>query len=185
MEILEKDLSTLVDLGVDQVTYYPLMVSTSTEAAMKKKLGIVNYDRGRSFYEKIVEILTPSYRPSTAWCFSRTEAPIDEDVVNYEEYAGLGSGSIGYLGGIANANTFDIREYVAKINQNIIPISGKKEFSLTERLRYDFLMKLFGLKLDLDYLTKRYGSSGWGTKETGKPPGPHPERSVLLGPHDA
>lgn len=158
IEILENDLSTLVNLGVDQVTYYPLMVSTSTEAAMKKKLGTVDYNRGKSFYEKIVEMLTPFYRPSTAWCFSRTEAPIDEYVVNYEEYAGLGSGSIGYLGGVAYANTFDIREYVAKINQNVIPISGKKEFSLTERLRYDFLMKLFGMKLDLNYLAERYGT---------------------------
>lgn len=159
MEVLEKDLSTLVSLGVDQITYYPLMVSTLTESAMKRKLGVVDYDRGGSFYEKIIEMLSHHYRPSTAWCFSRTEAPIDEYVVNYEEYAGLGSGSIGYLGGIAYANTFDILEYVKKINQGVMPIAGKKDFSLKERLRYDFLMKLFGMKLDLHSLTKRYGAS--------------------------
>lgn len=159
LEILEKDLSTLVNLGVDQITYYPLMVSTSTEAAMKRKLGVVDYDRGRSFYEMISAMLSPHYRPSTAWCFSRTEAPIDEYVVNYEEYAGLGSGSIGYLGGIAYANTFDIMEYIAKINKGIMPITGKKVFSLKERLRYDFLMKLFGMTLDLRYLAERYGAS--------------------------
>jgi len=159
MPILENDLSTLIDLEVDQITYYPLMVSASTEAVMKRKLGVVDYNRGRSFYEKIIGMLLPHYRPSTAWCFSRTQAPIDEYVVNYEEYAGLGSGSIGYLGGIAYANTFDIREYVAKINKGIMPIAGKKDFSLKERLRYDFLMKLFGMKLDLDYLATRYGFS--------------------------
>ena len=159
MSILANDLSTLVDLEVDQITYYPLMVSTSTEAAMKRKLGVVDYNRGRSFYEKIIGTLLPHYRPSTAWCFSRTQAPIDEYVVNYEEYAGLGSGSIGYLGGSAYANTFDIGEYIAKINQGIMPIAGKKNFSLQERLRYDFLMKLFGMKLDLDYLAIRYGHS--------------------------
>jgi coproporphyrinogen III oxidase-like Fe-S oxidoreductase len=159
LAILEKDLSTLVNLGVDQITYYPLMVSTSTEAAMKRKLGVVDYDRGRSFYEMIIAMLSPHYRPSTAWCFSRSEAPIDEYVVNYEEYAGLGSGSIGYLGGIAYANTFDIMEYIAKINNGIMPITGKKVFSLKERLRYDFLMKLFGMTLDLRYLAARYGTS--------------------------
>lgn len=161
MDILAKDLSTLIDLEVDQITYYPLMVSTSTEAAMKRKLGIVDNNRGRSFYEKIVDILSSQYRPSTAWCFSRTQAPIDEYVVNYEEYAGLGSGSIGYLGGSAYANTFDIREYMAKINQGILPIAGKKDFSVKERLRYDFLMKLFGMKLDLDYLAARHGVSAY------------------------
>jgi len=158
MEILEKDLATLVNLEVDQITYYPLMVSTSTETTMKRKLGVVDYNRGRSFYEKIIEALASQYRPSTAWCFSKTESPIDEYVVNYEEYAGIGSGSIGYLGGIAYANTFDIREYVAKINLGVMPIAGKKIFSLKERLRYDFLMKLFGMKLDLDSLAKRYGA---------------------------
>jgi len=157
MSILENDLSTLLDLEVDQITYYPLMISTSTEAVMKRKLGMVNYTRGRDFYERILGMLLPQYRPSTAWCFSRTQAPIDEYVVNYEEYAGLGSGSIGYLAGSAYANTFDIHEYIAKINHGIMPIAGKKKFSLKERLRYDFLMKLFGMKLDLDYLNARYG----------------------------
>jgi coproporphyrinogen III oxidase-like Fe-S oxidoreductase len=161
MAILEKDLATLVGLEVDQVTYYPLMVSSSTEASMKRKLGVVDHNRGRSLYDKIVAMLSPLYRPSTAWCFSRTQAPIDEYVVNYEEYAGLGSGSIGYLGGSAYANTFDIPEYVAKINGGIMPIAGKKDFTLKERLRYDFLMKLFGMKLDLDYLTTRYGVSSY------------------------
>jgi menaquinone C8-methyltransferase len=157
MAILEKDLANLVDLEVDQITYYPLMISTSTEVAMKRKLGVVDYNRGRSFYEKIIRALSAQYRPSTAWCFSKTQAPIDEYVVNYEEYAGIGSGSIGYLAGSAYANTFDIREYTAKINKGILPIAGKKDFSLKERLRYDFLMKLFGMKLDLDSMARRYG----------------------------
>jgi len=159
--ILTDDLSTLVSLEVDQITYYPLMVSSSTEAAMTRKLGVVDYNRGRSLYDQIIAMLSPHYRPSTAWCFSRTEAPIDEYVVNYDEYAGIGSGSIGYLGGSAYANTFDIREYTAKINQGIMPISGKRDFSLKERLRYDFLMKLFGMRLDLDYLAARYGTSAY------------------------
>lgn len=159
MAILAQDLSTLIGLEVDQITYYPLMVSTSTEAAMKRRLGVVDYNRGRSFYEKIIWALSSQYQPSTAWCFSRTEAPIDEYVINYDEYAGLGSGSIGYLGGSAYANTFDIREYIAKINEGILPIAGKKDFSLKEKLRYDFLMKLFGMKLDLDYLDAKHGAS--------------------------
>ena len=40
-----------------------------------------------------------------------------------------------------------------------MPIAGKKDFSLKERLRYDFLMKLFGMKLDIHSLTERYGTS--------------------------
>jgi coproporphyrinogen III oxidase-like Fe-S oxidoreductase len=156
LETLEKDLATLVGLGVDQVTYYPLMVADSTKELMGKRLGTVDYRRGKGLYEKIIAMLLPTYRPTTAWCFSKDQGLIDEYVVNFEEYAGSGSGSIGYLGGSAYANTFDIEEYIRNIECGTLPIAAKKLFSLRERLRYDFLMKLFGLSLDLADLDARH-----------------------------
>jgi coproporphyrinogen III oxidase-like Fe-S oxidoreductase len=155
MEILEKDLSILTGLAVDQVTYYPLMVSSYTQDQMRSRLGEVDYDRGKAFYMKIVERLGRSYHPSTAWCFSRNTAMIDEYVVNYDEYAGLGSGSIGYLGGCVYANTFDIPDYIDRVERGLFPITAKKECSRREQLRYEFLMKLFGLHLDLKGLRRK------------------------------
>ncbi|HQP52129.1 MAG TPA: hypothetical protein PLA06_08130, partial [Syntrophorhabdaceae bacterium] len=91
-----------------------------------------------------------------------TQAPvIDEYVVNYEEYAGLGSGSIGYLGGSAYANTFDIKEYIDKINNGSLPVTAIKNFSMKERLCYDLLMKLFGLSLDTQQLTQKHGVNAY------------------------
>jgi coproporphyrinogen III oxidase-like Fe-S oxidoreductase len=156
---LEKDLSTLIELGVDQITYYPLMVSSSTHDLISKRLGRVDYRREKVFYSKITQMLTPNYRTSTAWCFSRNKAMIDEYVINFDEYAGLGSGSFGYLGGSAYANTFDIDEYIKKVNEGILPLAAKRDFSLKERLRYDFLMKLFGLRLDLEQLSHKIGGN--------------------------
>lgn len=161
MEILEKDLSMLIGLKVDQVTYYPLMVSSSTRDIMNNKLGSVDYDRGKGFYQKITEMLSPQYKASTAWCFSRNDAMIDEYVVNYEEYAGLGSGSIGYLGGSAYANTFDIREYIERVSEGLLPVAAKKAFSMKERLCYDLLMKLFGLSLDIERLSAKHGVNAY------------------------
>lgn len=157
--LLEKDISTILALAVDQVTYYPLMVSASTEGLIKKKLGVVRYEREKKFYNTITSLLSPAYKPATAWCFSRSEAMIDEYVVNFEEYAGIGSGAIGYLGGSAYANTFDIKEYIRMVNEGKLPITGKKEFSIKERARYDFMMKLFGLQLDLDELKTKVGGT--------------------------
>lgn len=146
---LEKDLSVLLDLKVDQVTYYPLMVSPSTQGLVSRSLGAVTYRREKLFYRQILAALSSHYRPSTAWCFSRSRAMIDEYVVHYEDYAGLGSGSIGYLGGAAYANTFDLADYIRGTNQGKYPLLGKKVFSNKDRARYEFLMKLFGLRLDL------------------------------------
>jgi coproporphyrinogen III oxidase-like Fe-S oxidoreductase len=154
---LERDLSILLGLGADQITYYPLMPSSYAAAAMRKRLGgSVDFRREKGFYNLIADALASQYVPSTAWCFSRTEALIDEYVVNFDEYAGLGSGSIGYLAGTVYANTFDIGDYVARVNKGTFPLVGRKESSLKERLRYDFLMKLFGLELDLAQLTAKF-----------------------------
>jgi coproporphyrinogen III oxidase-like Fe-S oxidoreductase len=161
MAILENDLSTLIGLGVDQITYYPLMVSSFTQDAMNRKLGVVDYERGGAFYEKIVDMLTPRYEATTAWCFSRSRSMIDEYVVNFDEYAGLGSGSIGYLGGSVYANTFDIEDYIKKLDGGALPVSAKRDFSIKDRLRYDFLMKLFGLSLDLSGLQSKNGVSAY------------------------
>ncbi len=157
MEMLEKDLNVLLGLAADQVTFYPLMVSTSTEKIMGKKLGRVDYDRGRDFYMMITDALKENYHHSTAWCFSRNTAMIDEYVVNYDEYAGLGSGSIGYLGGSVYANTFDIADYIERLKRNEFPVAARKDCGIRERLLYDFLMKLFGTTLDLDELSEKHG----------------------------
>ncbi len=73
----------------------------------------------------------------------------------------MGSGAIGYLGGSAYANTFDIADYIARVRSGILPVTGRKDFSLKERLRYDLLMKLFGLRLDLDALSLKHGVNSY------------------------
>jgi menaquinone C8-methyltransferase len=157
MAILEKDLSTLLGLGVDQITYYPLMPSSYAMETMKRKLGgSVDFKREKEFYAKIAEMLETRYHPSTAWCFSKENSMIDEYVVHFDEYAGLGSGSIGYLRGTVYANTFDIADYIERVNKATFPLVGRKETSLKEQLRYDFLIRLFGLRLDLSQLATRF-----------------------------
>ena len=158
-QMLEEDLSVLLSLQADQITYYPLMVSSATRSIMGRKLGTVDYKRGNDFYNTITEALRQEYRASTAWCFSRSNAMIDEYVVNYDEYAGLGSGSIGYLSGSIYANTFDIEDYIKRIEKGEFPITARRDCSLKEKFLYDFLMRLFGLTLDLDELTKKHGVS--------------------------
>lgn len=158
-DMLKQDLMTLMEIGIDQITYYPLMISDYTKEDMTRKIGRVTYDREQAFYRLIVDSLAPRYRLSSAWCFSRQGegAIIDEYIVDYDEYAGLGSGSIGYLEGTCFANTFSIPEYISILNQGNMPIFARRDFSLADRVRYDFLMKLFGTKINLADLFKKYG----------------------------
>jgi menaquinone C8-methyltransferase len=157
MTMLERDLDILMDLGIDQITYYPLMVSDSTRQDVGEKFGQVDYAKEEQFYHRIIERLLPTYRHSSAWCFSKNAAMIDEYIIDYDEYAGIGSGSIGYLNGICYANTFNIPEYIARVNRGEMPIMASRSFQLKDQLQYDFLMKLFGMNMDIQASQAKYG----------------------------
>jgi coproporphyrinogen III oxidase-like Fe-S oxidoreductase len=154
--ILDHDLDILQEIGIDQVTWYPLMVSDSTRQKVMETLGRVDSRQEERFYHQIVGRLVPAYRFSSAWCFSRKQAMIDEYIVDYDEYAGLGSGSIGYLNGTCYANTFDISDYIARLDRGELPLAASRLFSVRDQLRYDFLMKLFGTRLNTAELRKKY-----------------------------
>ena len=151
----------LTALGIDQITWYPLMVSDATRQKVMDTLGRVDFARERRLYGRIAGRLVPEYRFSSAWCFSRGPAMIDEYIVHYDQYAGLGSGAIGYLGGTCYANTFAIRAYIDRLDRGELPLAAARTFSLRERIRYDFLMKLFATRLDVAGLRQRYGGRFW------------------------
>jgi coproporphyrinogen III oxidase-like Fe-S oxidoreductase len=157
MAMLDRDLEILSGLGMDQITYYPLMISDATRETVRITLGEVDYGREERFYHRIVEHLIPAYRFSSAWCFSKAATSVDEYIISYDEYAGLGSGSIGYLDGTCYANTFNIADYIARLNRGEMPITSCRFFSFGDRVRYDFLMKLFGMSLNMDALRCKYG----------------------------
>jgi len=159
-KMLEADLAILLKLGMQQITFYPLMVSEFARRRMQKTLGDVNFRREPSFFRLIRRRLEPHYDASSAWCFSRKKAAqslIDEYVVDFDEYAGLGSGAIGYLQGMCYANTFDIEKYIQDLLKDRLPLQASRRFDLPDRMRYDFLMKLFSTRMNVEEMEKKYG----------------------------
>jgi hypothetical protein len=138
-------------------------------------VGSVDYNREQRYYEIIDDLLTgganPLFTHSSAWTFNRKpetlptpksangrhasttdgqsgQGMIDEYVVQYEEYPAIGSGGITYLNGSLYVNTFSLREYGEKIADGKMSIMGRTDFNIHDRMRYRFLMQLFGLRLD-------------------------------------
>ncbi|MGA1824208.1 MAG: coproporphyrinogen III oxidase family protein [bacterium] len=157
MKMLEKDLDILLTIQADQVTFYPLMVSSSTQKEMEKRIGRkVDYAQEKRFYFKILQKLSGQFFPATAWCFSRKKTMIDEYIIDYDEYVGAGSGAFGYLDGCIYANTFSLEQYIKTLQNGQLPLMSKKIFTIQEQMRYDFLMKLFGGSLDLTKLKMKF-----------------------------
>lgn len=162
IEDLERDLAILRELAVDQVSFYPLMTAASARRRMEFTLGRAREDRRSRFYALILERMLPEYRPSTAWCLSRAiagEAPaIDEYIVDQDNYVGVGSGAFSYIDGAMYSTTFSLNEYVRRIGRGQSGITQSKRLTLKERMRQDYLLRLFGLELPREYIRRRYGA---------------------------
>jgi menaquinone C8-methyltransferase len=154
--MLERDLEIIKEIGADQVTFYPLMVSDMTRKELAKRFGPLSYRQEKRFYECIAKTLEDDYSCGTAWCFSRKNSMIDEYIVDYDEYVGAGSGSFGYVNGACYANTFSVQDYVKAVREGRLPILAKKSFSTIEQIHYDFMMKLFGTSLDVSKAEKKF-----------------------------
>jgi coproporphyrinogen III oxidase-like Fe-S oxidoreductase len=158
VESIRRDIHILTrEIGVDQISCYPLMGSRSTRVAMKKDMGRVSYGREKQLYYDILEQLPADYTPSSAWCFSRGDSVIDEYITQHEDYIGLGSGAMSYLRGRLYAASFSINRYVRLIDSGHSGITRFSEFSERDRMRYYFLMKLFSLKLNKAEAEARWG----------------------------
>ncbi|HIT45479.1 MAG TPA: coproporphyrinogen III oxidase family protein [Candidatus Aphodovivens excrementavium] len=158
-DILISDIERVVESGASQTTFYPLMASPSVERSLARTVGKVDYQREQLFYQIIDELLCAGEKPlfthGSAWTFNRLDtaaaaedAMIDEYVVDYEEYPAIGSGGITYLGSNLYVNTFSVRDYNADIEAGRMSIMGKTTFSKRDRMRYRFMMQLFGGRLD-------------------------------------
>jgi len=166
-EMLERDLATLLALEVDQISYYPLMTARSAQRRMDQTLGSVDPTRRHEFYQRILQALRPHYDASSVWCFARRRAAaaaaplIDEYIVDHADYVGTGSGAFSYLDGVLYATTFSINQYRRLISEGRSAITQSKRLARKERMRYDFLVRLFGLSLPYAELRRRHGAAFW------------------------
>ena len=155
---LRRDLDILIDeLGIDQVSFYPLMVADATKKTLQRAMGNVDRGRERHFYQVIAErMLGAGYERSSAWCFSRRSGLFDEYIVERDEYVGLGSGSFSYLQGSLYANTFSISQYKHLVNAGKTGIVRRRKMSERDQMRYLLLMKLFGGSLNKQATEDRF-----------------------------
>lgn len=157
-EMVRYDVQMLKESGCNQTTFYPLMASPAVEASLKRTVGKVDYAREARYYQLISEGLSESFEPASAWTFSRTGGGmIDEYIVDYEEYIGIGSGAFSFVNGGLLVNTFSLQNYGERIEEGLPGAVQKRDFSKHDLMRYRFLMQLFGLRLDKRQFVRDFG----------------------------
>ena len=114
----------------------------------------------KQFYDVILnELYADGYQASTVWCFSRGERMIDEYIIDFDDYIGIGAGSVSIVGGSFYVNTFSLERYGDFLNRDTLPIVGWRKLTEKENQRYYLLTKLFGLELDAGKFRQRFSAS--------------------------
>ena len=161
-EMLLHDLDVVKQTRASQTTFYPLMASPAVEKSLAATVGKVDYARERRFYETICRELAQGpdapFVFGDAWTFNAAAGGmIDEYIVEYEEYPAIGSGGLSFLSDKLHVNTFSVNEYNERIESGRMSVMGAARFSKRDRMRYRFMMSLFGLRLDKDRWRRDFG----------------------------
>lgn len=160
IEQFQSDVTIFKEMKVDQATFYPLMASPHKRSALERRFNQVDSARERQFYDVILkQVYDSGYKASTAWCFSRGERMIDEYVIDYDDYVGIGSGSVSIVNGHFYVNTFSLEKYDDLVAKGKLPIIGFRRLSEREALRYYLLTALFGLTVDTAKFQQRFGAA--------------------------
>jgi coproporphyrinogen III oxidase-like Fe-S oxidoreductase len=159
LEVFKKDVAVFKQLQIDQATFYPLMPSPHKKEALERRFDRVDYRSESRYYAVILnEILDAGFKPSTTWCFSRGSRMIDEYIVDYADYIGIGAGSVSLINGIFYVNSFTLEGYSNKIKTGRLPVALSRRLSPKEYLRYFLLTKLFGTRVDTAQFKQQFGT---------------------------
>ncbi|MBI5231819.1 MAG: coproporphyrinogen III oxidase family protein [Coriobacteriales bacterium] len=149
-DVLERDIALVKNTGASQTTFYPLMASPLRRRELAQTVGDIDFAREARYYGLISRALAPEFEPASAWTFSRNrETMIDEYIVDFPEYVGVGSGALSFLGGRMYGNTFSLGEYGSRIESgSLATVKRGRPYSRKALMRYRFVTDLFGLRLD-------------------------------------
>lgn len=157
-EQLLADIRAVKDSHANQVTFYPLMTSPAVRRSLAQTVGKVSYRREAELYSLLVDEMSCCFDPASAWTFSRSgEGMIDEYIVDYEEYVGIGSGSFSFLDGALFLNTFSLVDYATLVTTGRLSASARKDFEPRALMAYRFMMSLFGLEFDKRRFERDFG----------------------------
>lgn len=156
---VRKDLEIAAEMGVDQITTYPLLLFPYTKMykdVKNGKIALPNSKEERAIYEEIVRFLTSSgYEMCAVWSF--TKKGVDKyGSVEREEYIGVGAGAMTVTNQFTYQNTFPVDEYIQAVEKGL-PIAIGRRSDKAEVMAKWFNMRLYELGFEKEDFKRNFG----------------------------
>ncbi|MGA9775289.1 MAG: radical SAM protein [Candidatus Dormiibacterota bacterium] len=147
------DVRACLDLGVDQVSTYPLMRFGYTP------FGTARHDRRleHSVLAETCELAGPmGYERRSVWTLNRRESASYTSITR-RRYLGMGAGSSSFAGRDFYVNHFGVVTYAEAVEQGRLPVARWLHLGKWAGAAYDAFWQAYAGGVDLQALTASYG----------------------------
>jgi coproporphyrinogen III oxidase-like Fe-S oxidoreductase len=157
---LEQAGRELVDLAIDQVAAYPLFYFPYTkmgESAKQSNYDTVNILKRRRMLHILEEIFYDrKYERTSVWAFTKKGLP-KYCSVTVPLYVGLGASGGSYLRDVFYLNTFNVAEYIKRLENGRMPIALSLDLSDGMQMAWWLYWRIYETRFKRSDFKKRFG----------------------------
>jgi oxygen-independent coproporphyrinogen III oxidase len=157
-----EDAKEAVNLGVNQVTAYPLFTFPYSAVGKYRKMrGIKMPDifKRRKMYQAIHNFFTQNgYHQISVWGFEKGSSPRYSSVTR-DTYIGLGAGAGSRLPEVFFFNTFSVKDYIKTTLSGKLPIAISMDMTPKLQKYYWLYWRFYETCIDMQDLHKIYGEN--------------------------
>jgi len=156
---LEQAGHELVEIGVDQVAAYPLFYFPYTkmgESAKQSNYNIPNIFKRRNMLHILEDIFYDrKYERTSVWAFTK-EGMTKYCSVTVPLYVGLGASGSSYLKDIFYLNTFNVAEYIKRLEDGRMPIALSLDLSESMQMAWWLYWRVYETRFKRSDFRKRF-----------------------------
>ncbi len=157
---LEQAGRDLAEMGIDQVAAYPLFNFPYTrmgESARQGNYNIAGILKRRKMLHILEEIFyAKKYERTSVWAFTRPGTP-KYCSVTVPLYVGLGASGGSYLKDVFYLNTFNVTEYIKRLENSRMPIALSLDLSENMQMAWWLYWRVYETRFKRSDFWKRFG----------------------------
>ena len=132
IEHIKKYIEMAYRNGANHIAIYPFIDFTFTNRTFSK---MSNQDKKKLLYQMVDYCEKQGYSRDSIWTFSK-DGISKYSSMTRENFLGFGCSATTLLKDQFKINTFDVKEYITRIEKNTLPTSLTLKFSLRQRMVY-------------------------------------------------
>ena len=156
---LEQAGRELVEMGIDQVAAYPLFYFPYTkmgESAKRSNYNAMNILKRRKMLHILEDIFyDKKYERTSVWAFTKEGIP-KYCSVTVPLYVGLGASGSSYLRDIFYLNTFNVAEYIKRLEDGRMPIALSLDLSESMQMAWWLYWRVYETRFKRSDFRERF-----------------------------